>query len=249
MMSLADDYRQQAAWRDWSRVLDALPSLGGRTILDLGCGVGDQAAQLVARGARVIGIDANEELLAAVRSLCLPDAEFRAGDLRAPLNLGGSVDGIWCSFVAAYFPDLASALASWTEPLRPDGWIALTEIDDLFGHEPLSARAKSLLGAYADESVATGRYDFRMGRKLRGALERSGFRVDRQFALSDQELAFDGPARPDVVDAWGRRFDRMTLLRDFCGAEFAAVRDDFLACLASPVHRASAQVVCCVAKR
>jgi ubiquinone/menaquinone biosynthesis C-methylase UbiE len=45
-MSLASEYRKQRAWRDWATVLDALPLAPGQLVLDLGCGVGDQAALL-----------------------------------------------------------------------------------------------------------------------------------------------------------------------------------------------------------
>lgn len=31
-------------------------------------------------------------------------AEFRVGDLGENLELGDQVDGIWCSFTAAFFP-------------------------------------------------------------------------------------------------------------------------------------------------
>jgi|GEM_PF-2388771 trans-aconitate methyltransferase len=48
-MSLLDHYRNQRAWRAFDLALDALPSLDGARILDLGCGVGDQVALLVAR--------------------------------------------------------------------------------------------------------------------------------------------------------------------------------------------------------
>ena len=73
MTDLIDEYRRQFAWRDWDRVLDALPDLRGQTVLDLGCGVGDLAASLAARGAKVIGFDLNEELLRAARSRQLVD--------------------------------------------------------------------------------------------------------------------------------------------------------------------------------
>ena len=52
-------------------------------MLDLGCAVGDLAAELAARGARVIGMDLNEELLAEARARGLPGARFDLGDLRA----------------------------------------------------------------------------------------------------------------------------------------------------------------------
>lgn len=248
-MGLASDYRHQLAWRDWRTALDALPPLAGQIVLDLGCGVGDQAAALVARGARVIGFDLNEELLAEARSRALANAVFRRGDLAELPDLGIAVDGVWCSFAAAYFPDLAPVLAGWVRPLRPGGWIALTEIDDLFAHEPLGARTRALLRAYADEALAARRYDFRMGRKLAPHLLRSGCVVTKEVALADEEFAFAGPARPEVVEAWSARISRMKLLHDACGAEFEAVREDFLGCLRSPAHRAEAGVVFVVAER
>jgi hypothetical protein len=57
---------------------------------------------------------------------------------------GGVADGLWCSFTAAFFPTLPLVLAAWARHLQPGTWVALTEIDDLFGHKPLSARTKTL---------------------------------------------------------------------------------------------------------
>lgn len=248
-MSLSDEYKRQFAWRSWSSVFDALPPVDGHVVLDLGCGVGDQASELAARGARVIGIDLNEELLREARSRQLPGAEFRSGDLRDLPDLGVAVDGLWGSFAAAYFPDLPAALASWTRHLKPGGWVALTEVDDLFGHEPLSAPAKALFEDYARDALVAGRYDFRMGRKLREHLEKSGFTVLKELVLADHELSFDGPARPEVVDAWRTRIDRMTLLRDRSGASFDHVRQEFLGCLLRADHRSVAKVHCCIAAK
>ena len=76
-MNLADEYRQQFGWRPWQTIFDELPYLSGQTVLDLGCGVGDQAVELIARDVRVIGVDMNEELLRAARVRQLGNAEFR----------------------------------------------------------------------------------------------------------------------------------------------------------------------------
>jgi hypothetical protein len=56
--------------------------------------------------------------------------------------------GLWCSFTSAHFPDLTAALAAWTQRLEPGGWLAMTEIADMFGHEPLDPRTAALLSAY-----------------------------------------------------------------------------------------------------
>jgi SAM-dependent methyltransferase len=111
-MSLSDEYRRQFGWRPWPRILDALPALQGQRILDLGCGPGDLAAELVARGARVIGIDVNEELLRQARSKSLAGAEFRQANLREPLDLGANADGLRCSSRPPIFP-------TWRPFFRP----------------------------------------------------------------------------------------------------------------------------------
>jgi ubiquinone/menaquinone biosynthesis C-methylase UbiE len=248
-MSHSSEYRRQFAWRDWASVLTELPPLDGQTVIDLGCGVGDITAELVAQRARVIGCDANEEFLREARSRQLVNAEFRMVDLRSLPDLGITADGLWCSFTAAYFTDLPSVLLAWARRLKPGGWIALTEIDDLFGHEPLSEQSKTLLSAYAKESLASGRYDFHMGRKLKGYLEQAKFTVSRSLILKDQELSFHGPACPEVLDAWRARFTRMKLLRDFCGPRFDQVREEFLHCLTRADHISTAKVCCCIATK
>jgi SAM-dependent methyltransferase len=248
-MKLSTEYRQQFGWRAWPRIFEALPLVRGQVVLDLGCAVGDQAAEFVARGAHVIGVDIDHNMIEEARSRKLPNADFRQFDLRTLPDLGVMADGLWCSFSAAYFPDLPSVLGGWSRNLRPGGWIALTEIDDLFGHQPLSARAKGLLDEYAHDALVAKRYDFHMGRKLRSHLERSGFQVSRVLTVVDQELSFEGPAQPAVVEAWRKRFDRMTLLRSFCGDDFENVREEFLSCLSHADHRSLAKVYCSIARK
>jgi SAM-dependent methyltransferase len=248
-MSLASEYKRQFNWRDWPTIFDALPAVQGHTILDFGCGVGDLAAEFVARSARVIGIDAHEEFLREAQSRQLSNAEFRNIDLRNLPDLGVSADGLWCSFTAAYFPDLAAALKLWERNVKPGGWIALTEIDDLFGHQPLSTSTKALLRAYAEDALATGRYDFFMGRKLRDHAETCGFTVSKVFTVDDQEFSFSGPALPEVLNAWRARLNRMTLLRDFCGHSFDQLQEEFLGCLVSQDHTSTATVYCCIANK
>ena len=233
-------------WRDWPALLDSLPSLNGQAVLDLGCGVGDLSSEFVARGTQVIGVDINEQFILEARSRSLPQAKFELADLRALPDFGIAVDGIWSSFTAAYFLDFPRLVCEWTRFLKPGGWMALVEIDDLFGHEPLGDRTRALLEGYACDSLTAGRYDFHMGHKLHEHLQQADFKVTREFTLADLELSFDGPASPGVVNAWRSRFKRMRLLRDYCGQSIDEVEDEFLNCLNRADHRARAKVYCCI---
>jgi SAM-dependent methyltransferase len=248
-MSLAAEYRQQFEWRSWNLIFDEAPFERGQTILDLGCGIGDLARELASRGCRVIGLDGNPELIDAAIREHLPNCEFLTCDLRNPPSPGLMVDGIWCSFVAAYFTNLVELLRKWAPVLRPGGWIAITEVDDLLGHEPLSPRTRSLLQSFALQALAAGRYDFHMGGKLPNCLEQAGFAVSRVLTLPDKELSFEGPAAPGVVEAWRRRFSRMPRLQALCGSEFTTVQEDFISCLSRPDHISRAKVVCCIATK
>lgn len=248
-MSLADEYRRQSAWRDFASAMAPLVDLRGQTVLDLGCGVGEQAAMLAQRGARVIGIDHSAVLIEEAQIRPLPECTFRVGDLRCLPDLATSADGIWCSFGAAYFPDLPAVLKGWALRMRPGGWILMVEMDDLFRHAPLPSRTRTLLDAYAEDAIRKSRYHFRMGRELPRYLKDAGFDVDKTWVIQDQELAFDGPASHAVLAAWRDRLNRMSMLQAFCGEAFETVRADLLDCLQREDHSSGCKVWCCLAHR
>lgn len=137
-MNLSEEYKNQYQWRSWEKVYDLLPDLAGQRVFDIGCGVGDQARDFIERGARVIGVDINEELLGTARKNCPENARFINSDFRNPLDLDEQVDGLWCSFAVAYMTDFKPVLETWKKYIKKGGWIALTEIDNFFAHEPLS---------------------------------------------------------------------------------------------------------------
>jgi SAM-dependent methyltransferase len=246
-VSIVEDYSRQHRWRSWPVILDCLPKLDGHLVLDLGCGIGDLAADLSSRGAHVIGFDINQEFVAFANDRRIPNAEFRVADLRTIRDSCLRADGIWSSFTAAYFTSFCDTVSSWIDLLRPGGWLALTEIDDLFGHQPISNRTSELLDRYVRDSMEHSRYDFLMGRKIADELRKIGLTVTQEFTVPDAELSFSGRAAPEVLEAWQTRFNRMTLLHEFCGPEFQEVRDDFLNCLKRDDHYCSAAVQCCIA--
>ena len=106
---LAEQYVRQERWRRWDEALAEVPVAAGQRVLDLGCGVGDVTARLVRLGARVTGVDRDEDLLAVARARW-PDVDFERADVRSltPATFG-TVDGIWSSFLPAYFPARAAA--------------------------------------------------------------------------------------------------------------------------------------------
>jgi len=248
-MSLVAEYQRQFRWRPWNLIFKEVPLERGQTILDLGCGIGDQARELASRGCRVIGLDRNQELIDAAMVDNALDCKFLTCDLRNPPKLGFEADGIWCSFTAAYLTNFTEVITAWSQFLRGGGWLAVTEIENLFGHEPLSQRTRMLLQDFGDDARAAGRYDFHMGGKLETYLRQAGFAVMRVLTLPDSELSFQGPATGDVLEAWRKRFQRLPGLQSLCASEFASVREEFLSCLSRPDHVSTAKVITCIATK
>lgn len=251
-MSLGEEYVAQERWRMWDAMLARLPLRADQTVLDLGCGPGAVAARLAERAARVVGIDRDPDLLAIARARCPSSCRFVEADLDKGLPPDvGPVDGIWSSFLAAYFPRLDRLLPHWLGPLAPGGWIALVEVDRMFaGHRPMSEETRGVFERFATLGRQSGLYDPDMGSKLAAFLEGAGLEVVESTRWPDAELAFQGPATPEVLDAWQRRFERMPAFRRRLGdAAFPKVRDDFLACLAAPDHATDSAVVMVVGRK
>lgn len=103
-----------------------LGDLTGRTILDFGCGSGENSLLLAIRGAHVIGVDISTALLSlAARRLALKgftqnDAEFIAGSAHdLPID-DASVDGVF-GIAILHHLDLAAAAREIHRVLKPGG--------------------------------------------------------------------------------------------------------------------------------
>jgi SAM-dependent methyltransferase len=245
---LSAQYERQERWRHWDEALTRIPLKAGQRILDLGCGVGQIAARFHRLGTQVIGVDRNEELLEAARTR-YPEIRFEKLDLgELTLASFGQVDGVWASFVAAYFPNLESAVARWSDCVVPGGWVTLVEMDDLFGHQPLPSSISDEINEFYASARAAGRYDFQCGHRLAGAAERGGLTIIHEGTLPDDELSFQGPAPTDVLEAWRLRLQRIGL-KGFLGARFPEFERSFLQALAALNHRSQTRVFIVVAQR
>jgi len=244
-MSLAEEYERQNQWRNWDAYLNDLPVKQTDIVLDMGCGTGQLSRLLVQRCLQVIGIDQNPELLEIAKQNNQTDnVSFVNANLndisRLDLPLA---DGIWCSFTAAYFTDFNNTLSKWLQLLKPGGWLALVEIDNLFGHHPLSSETEAHFKDHYKRLRDQHLYDFEMGSKLKDCVVSNGLAIILERNAHDEELAFNGPASNTVIAAWENRLDRMTGLQKALGYDqFQLIKDEFLNCLRDNRHECSATV-------
>ncbi len=112
----------------WASFLDELWSAdpeGVRSVLDLCCGTGLLADELIARGYRVVGVDASDAMLAVARERLGPDAALCRMTL-PDLAVKGVFDAVVCTFDGLNYlaPDeLRVTIAEVAHRLRPAGWL------------------------------------------------------------------------------------------------------------------------------
>jgi predicted TPR repeat methyltransferase len=110
----------------WAAFLDGLfrpDDEGVRDVLDVCCGTGLLAAELVTRGYRIVGVDASEAMLERARRRVGPDTPLIRATL-PDLPVGGTFDAAVCTMDGFNYlapEDLHRTIAAIARRLRPAG--------------------------------------------------------------------------------------------------------------------------------
>ncbi|GAB3702139.1 class I SAM-dependent methyltransferase [Corynebacterium nasicanis] len=112
---------------DRPAMLELLGDVSGLSLLDAGCGSGLYAAELLARGASVVGVDASSELIRLARRRA-PAAEFHVQPLEKPLAWAAeaSFDRILMALVLHHLHYPVDVLREMHRVLRDDGRLLIS---------------------------------------------------------------------------------------------------------------------------
>ena len=113
--------------RPFAELVARLTAESPATVVDLGCGEGALTASLSQRwpGARVVGVDSSETMLAAAAAHAVPGrVEFTLGDVR-DWQPPGPVDVLVSNAVLHWVPGHDELLARWAGRLAPGGELAV----------------------------------------------------------------------------------------------------------------------------
>lgn len=151
------DYYAWNAHYDRPAMLAQLPDVSGRDVLDAGCGPGVYAEELVARGARVIGVDASPTMIALADKRLEGKAKFMVADLDMPLSMfsADTFDMVLSALALDYVRDWSRVFAEFHRVLRAGGQFifscqhplsdyVLNKADDYMQTELYSARFRSI---------------------------------------------------------------------------------------------------------
>jgi ubiquinone/menaquinone biosynthesis C-methylase UbiE len=144
-------------------LIQALGSVEGWRVLDVGCGTGTLTVALARRSARAIGVDPAPRMVAQARAKqgCAP-VTFIVGSAEALPFADSSFDGATASMTVHHWRDAERGLAEVARVLRPGGRAAIADID-------LPGSLRSVLRLVRNPHAGWSR------RELAGILYRSGF--------------------------------------------------------------------------
>lgn len=187
-------------------ILDGIP-VG--TALDAACGTGRHTEHLVARGHRVLAVDASPEMLACARTK-VPDAEYHEADLHDLPFPDSHVDAVVCALALAHVPDLRAAMAELTRVLRPGGHLVISDAHGLAaGIRPpvVMTRPDGTSGYLPHTNRLSGDYvraALSLGLRVRRCEEprATTSMIDRDAVLPRDEMLPDGPPNIWLLHHW-----------------------------------------------
>jgi 2-polyprenyl-6-hydroxyphenyl methylase / 3-demethylubiquinone-9 3-methyltransferase len=109
--------------------LKALGDLGGRLVLDAGCGGGLVARELVAAGADVVGVDRSMGSLGVARRAAGPPFRPAQARLERLPFASGSFDAVVAADVLEHLPDLPAATAELARVLVGGGSLVFDTVN------------------------------------------------------------------------------------------------------------------------
>ena len=157
-----------------AEVVDWLTPGAGECILDVGCGDGALSEAIAASGARVVGVDASEDLLRAARERGL-DARQMDGQA---LTFDGEFDAVFSNAALHWMTEPDKVIDGIKRALKPGGRF----VAEFGGHGNVAAivtAMRALAKRRGGDQALAGPWFFPSAQSYQARLERHGFRVER----------------------------------------------------------------------
>ena len=173
--NLEKAYHKRDMIRRRRHVRQALAAAPGERILDVGCGPGFYALELldeVGEKGSIVAVDASADMLALARRRCAgrDNVDFRSGNAMALPVGDAEFDAALCVQVMEYVSDSGRALGEMHRALRPGGRVLVWDVDwaTVWWYSADPDRMRRVLLAW-DEHLVHPSLPRRLGAYLRAA--------------------------------------------------------------------------------
>jgi 2-polyprenyl-6-hydroxyphenyl methylase/3-demethylubiquinone-9 3-methyltransferase len=143
------------------RFIEQYCPLGGKKVLDVGCGGGLLSVAMARTGAMITGLDAGESAIAAATAHAAQSGlriDYRCALLEDAVDeYVNRFDVITCMELLEHVPDPARLVADCTRTLRPGGWAFFSTLN----RTPKAYLLAVLGGEYLLNLLPRGTHDYR----------------------------------------------------------------------------------------
>lgn len=183
-------------------VLQFLPDVSGKDVLDAGCGPGFYTHFMAERGANVTAFDLNLVFVKRTQERTGPQVKVFQADLAEPLSFAadGSFDLVICVLVLHYLKDWLPTLTEFHRVLRPGGLLIFST------HHPFSDMEMSPTGDYFSTDLIEDEWDIGKVQFYRRPLTKI-FQDLFQAGFVTEEISEPQPIKPpdEVSPPWYER--------------------------------------------
>ena len=122
------DTKPHNAYYDRPNTLALLPDVHGKYVLDVACGPGKYAEELLAKGANVVGFDISPKMVELARQRNGNRANFFVHDFSQPFHMlkDQSYDVVLCALAMHYIENWSVTINEFYRVLRPRGVVVLS---------------------------------------------------------------------------------------------------------------------------
>lgn len=200
-------------------LVDLLDPRPGERVLDVGCGSGELTRAIADRGARVVGVDASPDMIAAARQ-GFPDLEFAVADART-MRFDAPFDAVFSNAALHWIRPPEAAAERIFAALRPGGRL-VAEFGGEGNVDRVLAAAETAGQAQGVELAGALRTNYFPSAEAYAAVLRgAGFAVG-SIGLHDRPTPLEGP---EGLRNWVRMFRPEALAWVDVGRFFAALED------------------------
>ncbi|MBV1924906.1 MAG: class I SAM-dependent methyltransferase [Dokdonia sp.] len=122
------DHKPHNAYYDRPNTLKLLEDVGGKSVLDAGCGPGKYAEILLSKGASVTGFDFSPEMIKHAKERNKNQGTFFVHDFSTPLTMiaDQSFDFVLCALALHYVEDWNDTLREFHRVLKDHGQLIIS---------------------------------------------------------------------------------------------------------------------------